>query len=409
MEERHDILLAEKIKDTVYNHIEPYTEGAWENFLSKKKKKKRRVFYWYLTGVASSLLILVLLNFLSQRSSSIPNEESNPQIIDGTKETNPLPNKKLDKVLQTEMAGIQKERKNQEPNNSIKKSNEIGKGKDINPTKSNQLQVKIPSQMSGIKTSADSLSLVFDLDSLINDDNEIVSFEEEIEELNSGKEEGKVKKMQDLEFALQLASSISATNPDTGNGKSQNFGAGVLVDIPIKSGFSVNTGIVFNTLKQSNVNSFVPTMEGTEKTQRSTSSEANQYNLDIPTNLVYTFQGKKNNFYILSGFSSYVTLKEQRELTTETIREIEIFREVDGVLESFIETESVINSSSLKEGGGKFFPLATINLSIGYRANLSEKVKYEIQPFYKIPIHSLIVKDLKTPMAGVALKVVFIK
>nr|WP_299386485.1 hypothetical protein [Allomuricauda sp.] len=406
MEEIFDKILAEKIKDVVQSHIEPYRDGAWENFLSKKKKRKQRVLYWLIGGTAASLVILFSLGILLYNSPAIPIDKHTPQITNEIKneieKDNPPSKDDSGASQQSLVEGTTTDGGDREPSAVINKSD------DSDLDANDRYLEKLRFTTSGIKMHKSGITSRFDLDSLRNTDDASIVMEDALDELLSTTDDKKATRKQSMQLAFQLAPSLGAGDQGSTTSKMQNFGAGALVDIPLKSNFSINSGILFNALKHSNDDSFILNSNGTEEKeiQTKTNFETSQFNLDIPVNLVYTFPSKKNNIYFLSGLSSYITLKESQTQTTETIREVVVFREVNGVLESFREKESVLSSNSSQVAGGRFIPFATINLSVGYRTNLADKVNYDIQPFFKIPIQELVSEDLKIPMAGVALKIV---
>ena len=178
------------------------------------------------------------------------------------------------------------------------------------------------------------------------------------------------------------------------------------MDIPIRSSdFSINTGAIFNILNASNEDLLVFTEGGLEN--ETTNLETNQLNIDIPLNVVYTIPNKKKNLFVMAGISSYVTLSENLRTENTTTRDIEVIREIGGVAEVITVTESIVSMETSKEETGKFLPLGAINISFGYRAKLTDRFKYEIQPFYKYPLRSLTTNDSRIPTTGIALKLIF--
>lgn len=55
-----DNLIIQKARDYLDNDSQPYTEGAWEEFVEYRKRKKRRAYLKYGVGAAACLLALLI-------------------------------------------------------------------------------------------------------------------------------------------------------------------------------------------------------------------------------------------------------------------------------------------------------------------------------------------------------------
>lgn len=243
-------------------------------------------------------------------------------------------------------------------------------------------------------------------DSISEDKLDLLAIVNELEENDDDESELEDKQSSKFQMGLLVLPSFGTEKSNARSMASSNIGAGVSMDISIKSSdFSINTGAIFNILNTSNEDLLVST-EG-EFENETTDLKINQLNIDIPLNLVYTIPNNKKNLFVMAGISSYATLSENQEIKTTTTNEIEVFQEIGGVIEVTTVTESVVFTESSKEKTGKFIPLGAINISFGYRAKLTDRLKYEIQPFYKYPLKSLTTNDFKIPTAGIALKFIF--
>ncbi len=418
---RFDENLAKKIKTELFDHTERYEDGAWEVFLARKKKKRKWVVYWYLTGIASSIALIMTMSILLSKKNITPQIKNKNQILDKEAPFSKIPS--LENVLKDSL-------KNLEIGKIEKKSITVTKTKSpIEPEKSPNKPliydaVKYDSlprtKLAGIapkeKQVMDSAStlqnkknqLLVSTDSISERKLDLLTITNELKSVDEDEDESKLvgKKNSKLLIGLLVSPSFGTDRSNTQSMASSNIGAGVLINIPIVSSkFSIDTGAIFNVLNASNEDLLVLTEGGSGS--RTTNLETNQLNIDIPLNIVYTIPNKKENLFVMAGVSSYITLKENQEMKTTATREIEVFQEIEGNVEVTTITESVITTESSKEKTGKFLPLGAINLSIGYRAKLSDRLKYEIQPFYKYPLKSLTVDNLKVPTAGIALRLIF--
>jgi len=418
MKDQFDKNLAKKIKNELLNHTEQYEEGAWEDFLSKKKKKKKRVLYWYLTGIASSVALIISFSiFFLKEDIKIP-IKNNDRILDKEIPSSKIPS--LENILKDSQKVQEAEKIKKNPvaitNNIIE--NKRSSKKDIgldslpyDPISKTKLANIIPkekqvSDSTIVLQNKKNRSLVV-TDSISEDKLDLLAIANEREENDDDDESGlEEKQSSKFQMGLLVLPSFGIDNSNARSMSSSNIGAGVSMDIPIKSSdFSINTGAIFNILNNSNED--LPVFTEGELENEMTDLESNQLNIDIPLNIVYTIPNKKRNLFVMAGISSYVTLSENQEIKTTTTNEIEVIQELGGGIEVTTVTESVVSTESSQEKTGKFLPLGAINISFGYRAKLTDRLKYEIQPFYKYPIKSLTTNDFKIPTAGIALKLIF--
>ncbi|MEE9364223.1 MAG: outer membrane beta-barrel protein [Cellulophaga sp.] len=417
MKSQFDKNLAKKIKKELLNHTEQYEEGAWEYFLSKKKKKKRKVFYWCLTGVASSVVLIINFSlFFLKEDISIP-IKNNERILDKVIPSSKTPSlenilKDIQKVQETEQ--IKKNpvaiTNNPIENKESSKNNITLDALPYDSISKTKLANIVPKENQVLDSAIvfhnkKNQSLVV-TDSISEDKLDLLAIANELEENDDDESELKEKQSSKFQIGLSVSPSFGTDKSNSRSMASSNIGAGVSMDIPINSSnFSINTGVIFNILNTSNNNLRV-FAEG-ELENETTDFETNQLNIDIPLNVVYTISNNKKNLFVMAGISSYVTLSENQEIETTTTHEIEVIREIGGVIEVTTVTESVVSKESFKEKTGKFIPLGAINISFGYRAKLTNRLKYEIQPFYKYPLKSLTTNDFKVPTAGIVLKLIF--
>lgn len=419
MKNQFDKNLAKKIKTELLNHTEQYEEGAWEDFLSRKKKKKKRVFYWHLTGIASSVALIISFSiFFLKEDITIPIKNSE-RILDKETPSSKIPS--LENILKDsqKVQEIEKIKRNPVAITSNPIENRESSKEDIildslpyGSISKTKLTNIVPKEKQVLDSAIvfqnkKNQSLVV-TDSISEDKLGLLAIANELEENDDDESELEEKQSSKFQMGLLVSPSFGTDKSNARSMASSNIGAGVSMDIPIKSSdFSINTGVIFNILNASNEDLLVFT-EG-ELENETTDLEISQLNIDIPLNIVYTIPNKKKNLFVMAGISSYVTLSENQETQTTTTHEIEVIREIGGIIEVTTVTESVVSTESSQEKTGKFIPLGAINISFGYRAKLTDHLKYEIQPFYKYPLKSLTTNDFKVPTAGIALKLIFSK
>lgn len=454
MKEEINNKIVDKVREVLLNHEENYSEGAWEKFLAKKEEKKRRIIYWHFRTIAASLLILIGVSIAYlKKTNTISNSETNkfvkqnPQLEDEKKlleetkyQNHKLKNKpenqvtfynpkhifsdsvsnKIEKLNTGEVKNNEDEvtfnniaklssnkeikikneksasrksviasSKNMQESNKREKLNKIEAellSKSINKMDFNSQIVKVNIELEIIN---DNLKPIQNLEDYINNDTD--SNIERIKE--------KVK------IGFLVSPSYGSSSNNNQSNKFSSLGGGVELNIPIKkSKFSFNTGAIANTAnfisdKNSELGLFSDVDEEKNK------NEISYVNLDIPLNVTYNFK----NFYIQTGVSSYIIIKEKSVLTSSYITETEVKDIVNGELETYVNRDVYSTTQTSENNQIGYTPFGSINFSIGYRARVSKGLIYEIQPFYKHSLKGLTTEIDKTSMAGVALKLFFSK
>lgn len=459
MEEHINNKIANKIKEVLQNHEEDYQEGAWENFLAKKKEKKRRIAFWYFRGLAASVLILLgiclwgrLPNtpygknkvtkeefkcpplkeektnkelFESQTTKTVSNPKETNQPKDPVNKENNLKPHNLKKA-NSKYVNTYNEHKNNDAAHQIGKSGEkeFIEEKEKKNTVSYHLkqapnrhgkshilkgnEKAIVLNAKGVKEFRVRPSSSLKKGFLVSNNKNLVANDLEyfIKAMDSHEEIDKLKNK--IQLGVLVSPGFGSGSDNAQSIASSNLGAGLELNIPINnSKISFNTGSVFNAL-------YITNNKTTKNGEFSGNSEitknynkTNVYNVDIPFNFRYTLP--KNKIYFQAGVSSYVTFKESTNSTSTFIREVEVFQFNDGVIESYTTNESVTTQETSKNNEVRFTSLGTINLSIGYKARMSNNLNYEIQPFYKYPLNAISNQSNKIHSAGISLKLFFSK
>lgn len=443
--------IIQKIRERLLSHEEEYQDGAWEAFLAKKKEKKRRVFFWYFRGIAASVVMLLAIGILwwnqtpqNLNSRTIITEE-NPKEPDGSQskedmlKQKPIEDTQRSVIADTDGQNNQNNTEGKKDTKPIDKTFPITNSniETLNATsdKKNAKQKPFKNKMAEmdvgtIATNNHTTTVALKKDTVSNNVSVVTLIKAAIKEFklspNSGVEiilphvdnqnvlasnlnifieDIKEKSNKKIELGLQLSPSLGSGTDYNESIASSSFGAGLVMNIPINnSNISFSTGAGFDFL---NITNDRTTKKGEFSSTSETFShnETTLYSIDVPLNFAYNLPN--NNIYIQAGVSSYLTFKENIDVSSTFVREVEVFHVNNGIVETFTTTESVTTKENSENEEVKFQPFGSINVSFGYRATLSNKLIYEIQPFYKYPLNALTSQGDKTHTAGIALKLFF--
>ncbi|MEM9361891.1 MAG: hypothetical protein AAGA43_04600 [Bacteroidota bacterium] len=410
MGEEFEKKLASKIKDTLSNHSFEYDNGAWENYQNYIKKRKKRGIVWFFVGAASLVLLLTFIGFQFINKEPFSNLQN--QKLTRQQEVRPSLNNKMEgdnsekktkDLRQTKSGKFPIVQQVYIRNASPKKEDRKGPFTRFHNNKINPLESYGPVLFTNsFRTSSLKKEMLTPL--VFNPDEE---FDSLFLEENDDSFDKKTK--YPVEIGLQFVPAYGLGNGGGESFTSTNIGGGIDVEIPINAScFSINTGAIFNSINLSNEQSMIAASGFSGEVETTTNSESvNLLSIDIPFNLRYNFTQKKNNFYLQTGWSSYLTFQEDIEILERTTIEVDEF-DVQGnetgnseIIELFSSEETSKNTQI------QLVPLGTINLSIGYRSKLSKDLVYELQPFYKYPLNSLSSENIRIPTGGIALKIVF--
>ncbi|WP_308992462.1 outer membrane beta-barrel protein [Mariniflexile litorale] len=451
-----------KIKEQLQNHEEAYQEGAWENFLVKKKEKKRRLLYWYFRGSAASVIIILAIGFSFLKKT--PDYQNDKNIITEEELKAPYNNHSKEKINKKLFNNEKTKTVKSNPNdtihiekNDLKNKLELNHPKKTNNNYSitnNEFEESDDSLLKNASTkyklfnkeikktniattsSKEQTHLINKKENLNNNIKAIAFIKKPIKAFktqpnahlkiplpianyqdllannleifietihNNEKHE---ESSNNIQIGLLVSPSYGSSLDNTQSIASSNFGAGLEINIPINnSHVSFNTGTIYNTLHVTNERTTVGVYSNAKETTNL--NETSLRSIDIPVNFAYNLSN--NKIYLQAGISSYLTFKENTQRSSTIFREVEVFQFTDGVVETYTTTESATTKESSKNENVWFSPLGTINLSIGYRARMSNNLRYEVQPFYKYPLSTLTSEGYKIHSAGLTLKLFFSK
>ncbi|MEM6541494.1 MAG: hypothetical protein AAF634_10045 [Bacteroidota bacterium] len=417
MKKAFDKKLAKKIKDEVSEYSFAYENGAWERFSARKRKKKNRGFIWYWVGAASLLLLLLSISSRFNGEKQLINPPD--QELTRTKDSSPI----------KRTTGVGNAVTNSHKNfnqNTTGSDALVGPVSDREQThRSNTFNQKKDTEDLSVHPYNNTTKVVAVFGPVLLKDRFLTELPEQIafspKMLNSEQEfaslfseedkSDKNKKRYPVEVGVQFVPGYGLSNKSKKSLASTNIGGGINVDIPIKSsGFTINTGAIFNSLDLSNEQRFVAESAFSGEVETTTNKQSvNLLNLDIPFNLRYNSQSKKDQFYFQTGWSSYLTIQENIEISERITIEDNEFDILGNETENVEVIELFVSEETSKNTQTQLVPLGTINLSVGYRSRLSKGLLYEFQPFYKYPINSLTTEDIRVPTGGIAFKIIFSK
>lgn len=212
---------------------------------------------------------------------------------------------------------------------------------------------------------------------------------------------GYTRSHQQITFGLAYSSLLNMSNSES----DWNFGAGLSVEWNLYDNLTLTSGINIaqNQLEYRN-------------DQRIAAIDAEKYDdvvleidllsLEIPISLQYSMTDR---FYFSVGVASASFLKENFNFTYSYEDMIQRIQYVEG--EGFIEVmELVTISESVRETEpslSSFHPAAFYNFSIGYKFDYSERSRFSLEPFVKIPTRTLSSQKISYITAGLHLKISF--
>jgi hypothetical protein len=403
MENLFEKFVVKKIARSVQNHIEPYQEGAWENFLARKKNKKKKMIFRYVSGIAASVLFIFIIGvfFFHKGKESIQNKETllgRKNDSDTVNSKSNLPRSILDSSLaMVDTPFIESP--------SAKKLPLISKN-DISEERASQASYLDEQQgrnSSGVNANIDSTMTLEGipivkavLEKTTDSLHAIPVDEHNQDEKAVGRNRSKPI------MRILLSPGFGTTQANSQSLNSSFFGGGASIELPVSSQFAVGSGLVLNSFDITN--EAVVIKNSSSQMDR---IEISQINVDIPLTIRYSIPNRKNNLYVIAGVSSYYCLSQNADITSSMTREIQVIRLEGGMEQVTTVTETVTDKNSLPQNNNRFSPAAMINFSFGIRAYSSENMSYEIQPFYKHPVKPLSDHASKFPMGGVTLTVTF--
>lgn len=417
------------IKESLTEHEEAYTPGAWERF--NKKERKRIGWPWFAgLGSAAAALFIGFAIFFTTQNAPDPISQQQVKANLDQPDTGVVsdavpkvsPSHDMVKKLNTEVA----ENKNivqQRRNNNIVNSPLIVAGKSeriITPAAARVVNAPVQPEtvphnnlvtgstnVKAIVTDSSATAKKVVNAQVPDTDNPVRSFQDFLNaevKANGALAAANVspKKADKWEMGLVIAPSI-------GNGKKINMGYGVSMGYALSDKVSISSGISYNELAASKsigpaegvMNSPVSAALVSD-TKSLESVDANLVGIDIPLGIKYYLTKK---FYTNLGVSAFAVLNQKQnnnylqggvEHTVADPRNVNGF---NAVFKTRTVSE-VVPSGELRDN--KY--LGFYNISFGYQQKISEGKAFSVEPFLKLPMKEFTKENLYLIGTGVRLK-----
>jgi hypothetical protein len=212
-------------------------------------------------------------------------------------------------------------------------------------------------------------------------------------------------KRQKIKLGVEVASFTNYSNENLA--PAMNYGGGLVANIPIKSRFSFNPGLIVLAYnmnlnagqEQYDENIFTTTsvQEIIENDPDIKPAEVNLTGIDIPVNFQYRFiKRKKSDYFVELGFSNLVYLSENYSYSFTKLSGPNPYT---GTLSEETVTGSISNPAF------ETFDFAKIiNFSIGWNYKLNSRFDFSLNPYIKYPLGTLGSEDVRFGSGGMKLK-----
>jgi hypothetical protein len=425
----HEDEIEDKIKSSLAQYEEEYTEGAWENFVLKRNRRRGRRIR-LISSLAAAILIpgFLFLTAILNRSDDYSKESRERiRVVADIPETTT--------VLSDSVSGAM--------HNVISDSGTIGDrisgtgtvrdrisdsgttGDRISGTGTVRDRISDSSttrnRISGTAALRDPLSDSGTAVSLgqISDSTNLVATLYDIPlrdslpkrilassihgygwgDLDESKGRGVSGEKRKVRFGLNLSPGFNSTS----EASSFNYGGGVNVDFKLTDRINLSTGV---QLEHQSIDS-----KSSSKSAAMPSyyTRATLTNLDIPVNITFSiFSDRNSSYYIGGGISSLAFLSEKYRTISykQELREtISMFAD-EQVATYRLEnietvTTTVVTPDNTPEIGGR------VNLLFGYQQRLTPRLYLNIEPYIKIPVTGMASRDLIYTTGGIMCKISF--
>jgi len=218
-------------------------------------------------------------------------------------------------------------------------------------------------------------------------------------DLDESKGRGVSGEKRKVRFGLNLSPGFNSTS----EASSFNYGGGVNVDFKLTDRINLSTGV---QLEHQSIDS-----KSSSKSAAMPSyyTRATLTNLDIPVNITFSiFSDRNSSYYIGGGISSLAFLSEKYRTISykQELREtISMFAD-EQVATYRLEnietvTTTVVTPDNTPEIGGR------VNLLFGYQQRLTPRLYLNIEPYIKIPVTGMASRDLIYTTGGIMCKISF--
>ncbi|HYG40669.1 MAG TPA: outer membrane beta-barrel protein [Cytophagales bacterium] len=370
MEEKFDKALAAKIRALAEeSEYEPYEIGAWESFEAKTFGSGNHLFRFLWIGLAASFLMAMSVNTIYNTTNFKDLNSSSFSF----------------QIPEVDNYSIEENNKVDFENATAHKNSSINTSFVSSPEKGNTKNIKLVSYSTSkqrfFRSNFQRFSFFPDL---INSEN--YSREDQMIKYSSGfipypetpqemKKKGKEMNQRQIKVGVVLASSLNSIDM---NKSGCNIGAGLMADVPLLKGISLNTGLILNAQRIK----FESSRAG-----KNVETNGKMVSVDLPVNLKYNVCSKHDQqFFVSAGISSLAYVKEE-------------FTDQGNIIEGSEGSEDKSDESFSGLDLAKF-----MNLSMGVEIPLERQFSLLIEPYLKYPLGNSTSREIKYASAGLSLR-----
>lgn len=438
MKEQFDKELRDLIKDTFEVFDDGLAHDGWKHYQKKIRNKKRRAFIlWSLpSGIAAAITLFLLFNN-QQNSTEAVNNGSKNSVVVQNKHKSPNTDALTKTTQQQITATLSSESKatmNHPVRNNINTDGQMIASQTVKTIipyssvsrvieiekKNYEDEIKNFSYSTDITTadhsetglqivSAEPKSMIPTTESIF--DAKPADFEGSFEEPKSSfaytdkkNIQSLSRKFKNVKFSLDASTFMNFSKE--GVNDNLNLSIGFISEYKISKKFSINSGVNLNRQTAAFLQRIDQPLENTRNAIALTNTIASVINghftnaklvgLDIPINLKYSTTGKKVNWFVSSGFSSYTLLNEKY---------LNNFSVVNYGFEG-IETKNLTTHESHTDNPFSNFQFArSFNFSTGVSFPVKNITTLSIEPFIKYPLRSFGQEGLSLGSGGISFKI----
>jgi hypothetical protein len=400
-----------QIKQSLEQYEESYIPGSWEGFVQKRKQNKRRLLLRIASGIAACLLIGYIgtnLIMPEKREAAIPIAEqvSQPSTKAITPELKTTENTIQNVVPVKPQASRNKIYNSETMSTSVTRSiipaetdhqakEFLVVTNDTTNSTKKELAILVSSILPPQKNKVDSTTNR--IDTIRKNTSPTVLDHQPLGEKQTLASITKRK----IRFGVSFSPGVN-TNQTTG---SLNYMGGVSADIPLFSNFQLSTGLQLEN--QNFVRKIPGIVAASSAPQNETQSKL--LNLDLPLNITWRFlSGKSNSYYVSTGMSSLVYLKQENKNTNYSQMLVPASSVVAGdEVKSYNVIEQVSVTRNSVDPVQTFDFAGRINIMVGIEKKLTDKIYLHIEPYSKIPTSGQSSGNLNHTTTGVNFKISF--
>jgi hypothetical protein len=411
------------LKQSLEGYEEEYVPGAWEAFLQMQKRRRRSLYLRISSAVAACLIIGSIGSGYFIFNQPEPLKINSVQIAKTHTDTS-NPGKNPAGIAAPSVVTI---KSNPNPiallrmasTNKPGKSKNLLSGQVVEPSKlqvaSNDSAGNVSTLLAGVDHQRP--GSVPDTIKNHRDTLAVNEMQNKIADSQTGKENINVAAVskRKIRFGINLSPGISTTQ----SARSFSYTGGVSADIPLFANVQLSTGLQLENQTIVNKTQSMSFADASSYSLLANSSnpkpiplnqtETRLINLALPLNITWKFISQKSqSYYVSTGFSSLVYLKQENKVTSYSNQLVPISSLVGG---QEVKSYDLVSQASVTQD--TFAPDQTfnfagrLNIILGVERRISERISIHLEPYAKIPVAGLETGSLMNTSSGINFKVSF--